>query len=319
MSPPMMRWLGPCIFVALASLACGESRLLEGFSEQDTRIRLAPESFRGDVPCAPGTPGALQSYAVTFREVRQSPLQSDAGLYRATSAVAACDRAVLLNAQPGRIYGADIYGFDRVFVGSEPPLDQARWTARCGDGEGAADAGLTGPTRAIYGAIVSMIGCTTFSGPGNVSAGTQLLVDQAGALGELQCGSEPGQVSRLEGVLGGTRVSARCGDPLAFDLPSEAQLYTVELTGFGASAASMPPLGDPLDASLPASPADATADAAASDSGALDAGLLPAPEQAGDAGAGSGLEIARWRSQCTGTSVPGATAVATCDPLQAIP
>ncbi|MEO8184558.1 MAG: hypothetical protein ABI895_37590 [Deltaproteobacteria bacterium] len=317
----MMRWLGPCLFVVLGSLACGESRLLEGYSEQDTRLRLTPESFRGNLACAPGTPGALQTYAVTFREALQFAQQTDAGLYRGTSALAACDRAVVLSALPGRLYVADIYGFDRAFSGSEPALDEARWTASCGRAD---DVALAGPTRAVYGALVPMTGCTTFSGPGNVGAGTQLLVDQAGALGDLQCGSGPGQVSRLEGVLAGTRVSARCGDPLAFDLPSEEQFYTIELTAFEASSAAIPapPLGDPLDASLPASPADATADAATGDSAALDAGLPPAPGQGGDSGAadaGAGLEVARWRSQCSGTSVPGASAVATCDPLQAIP
>lgn len=319
----MMRWLGLCSFVALASLACGESRLLDDFSDQDTRIRLAPETFRGEVPCAVGTPGALQSYAVTFREVVQFQGQTDAGVYRATSGLAPCDRAVVLNARAGALYTADIYGFDRASTGVEPPLDEARWTARCGQSDGTSppDAGISGPTRAVYGAIVPMIGCTTFSGAGYISAGTQLLVDQAGALAELRCGAEPGQVSRLEGVLAGTRVSARCGAPLAFDLPSTAQAYTIELTAFGPSSPSTnpAPLSDPLDASVPATLADAT-DAAVSDSGALDAGLLPAPAPGSDAGApGAGVEIARWRSQCSGTSVPGATAVATCDPLQAIP
>jgi hypothetical protein len=263
---------------------------------------------------------------VTFREVPQFVGQTDAGVYRATSGLAPCDRAVVLNARAGGLYIADIYGFDRASTGSEPSLDEARWTASCGrsDGTSPADAGLSGPTRAVYGAIVPMIGCTTLTATGSVSTGTQLLVDQAGALGDLRCGSAPGQVSRLEGVLADTRVSARCGDPLAFDVPSAAQLYTIQLTAFGASSASAtpaPPLGDPLDASLPASLADAATDAAALDSGALlDAGLPPVPQQAGDAGAtDAGVEIARWRSQCSGTSVPGATAVATCDPLQAIP
>jgi len=328
MSPPMMRWLGPCSFVALASLACGESRLLDQFSDQDTRIRLDPESFRGNVPCSKGTPGALQSYAVTFHERRQFEQQTDAGLYRGTSGLAPCDRAIVLNAGAGRLYVADIYGFDRVFTGSELPLDEARWTASCGRGDSTSplDAGIGGPTRAIYGATVPMSDCTTFSGPGDLSTETQLVVDQAGALGDLRCGSEPGQVSRLEGVLEGTRVSARCGEPLAFALPGVAKPYTIELTAFGISSASttpVPPLADPLDASLPAS----LADAATADSGALDAGLPPTPGQTGDSGAGDagvgdagvGVEIARWRSQCSGTSVPGATAVATCDPLQVIP
>jgi hypothetical protein len=325
MSPPMMRWLGPCSFVALASLACGESRLLDQPTEQDTRIRLVPESFRGNVPCSVGTPGALQTYAVTFREVLQFADQTEANLYRGTSAPAPCDRAVLLNAVPGRIYVADIYGFDRVLTGSEVPFEEARWTAACGQGNGLRpDAGLGGPTLAIYGAIVPMADCTTFSGPGNVRPGTQLLVDQASALGALRCGSEPGQVSRLEGVLDGTRVSALCGEPLAFALPSATERYTIDLTAFGAASPSMPPVGDPLDASLPPSQSDADA-APPGAAGALDGGLSGAPGQASDAGTGDagaaagGLEVARWQSQCSGTSVPGATAIAACDPLQAIP
>jgi hypothetical protein len=323
----MMRWLGPCSFVALASLACGESRLLDQPTEQDTRIRLVPDSFRGNVPCSAGTPGALQTYVVTFREVLPSADQPAAGLYNGTSAPAPCDRAVLLNALPGHLYVADIYGFDRVLTGSEVPIEEARWTATCGHNGVRPDAGLGGPTLAVYGAIVPMDDCTTFSGPGNIRTGTQLLVDQASALGALRCGSGPGQVSRFEGVLAGTRVSALCGEPLAFELPSTTERYTIDLTAFEAASPSTPPMGDPLDASLPASQTDAAADAAPPGaSGALDAGLPAAPGPASDAGTGGvddagagGLESARWRSQCSGTSVPGATTIAACDPLQAIP
>ena len=328
----MMRWLGPCILAAWASLGCGQSRLLDTLTTQDTRLRLVPESFRGNVPCAKGAPGALQVYVAHFEEVSESALQPDAGLRRVTSDPVPCDRAVVLDdVLPGIAYVADVYGFDRAVTESEPALEQARWTASCGRGSGtsAPDAGLGGPTRAVYGALVAMTGCTTFSGAG--SDGTSLVVDQAGALGSLRCGTGPGQVSRLEGVLEGTRVSAACGAPLAFALPAAARYYAIELTAYEASpsSTSAPPpadgaVADPLDASVPdATAADATAAAVdAAPEAELDAGAPPAPGQAGDAGpsdAGQDLGIARWRSQCAGTSLPGVSSVATCDPLQAIP
>ena len=91
------------------------------------------------------------------------------------------------------------------------------------------------------------------------------------------------------------------------------------------SGMGMPALGagagDALDASLP----DATADAAdgATDAAAqLDAGTAAAPGPGSDGGAsdaGQDLGVARWRSQCEGTTLPGVSAIATCDPLQAIP
>lgn len=319
----MMRWLGPCILATWASLGCGQSRLLDTLSDQDTRVRLAPESFRGSVPCSKSAPGALQMYVVHFEEVSESAQMPDAGLRRVTSDPVPCDRGVVLDADPGVAYVADVYGFDRAVTESPPALDQARWTASCGRGGGGAsglDAELAGPTRAVYGAQVQMTGCTTFSGAG--SAGTSLVVDQAGALGDLRCGTATGQVSRLEAVLDGSSVSAACGAPLAFQLPAAARVYSIELTAYEASPGSVravPAVGDPLDASVPdAGAADAATDAAPG--AELDAGA-PA-EQGSDAGrsdAGQDLGVARWRSQCAGKTLPGVSSVATCEPLQAIP
>jgi hypothetical protein len=318
----MMRWLGPCILATWASLGCGQSRLLDTLTDQDTRVRLAPESFRGSVPCSKNAPGALQMYVVHFEEVSESAQMPDAGLRRVTSDPVPCDRGVVLDADPGVAYVADVYGFDRAVTESPPALDQARWTASCGRGSGssAPDAGLAGPTRAVYGAQVQMTGCSTFSGAG--SAATSLVVDQAGALGDLRCGSGTGQVSRLEAALDGSRVSAACGAPLAFVLPAAARFYSIELTAYQASPGSVsavPPVGAPLDASAPdaSDAADAATDAAPGVE--LDAGAPP--EQGSDAGrsdAGQDLGVARWRSQCAGQTLPGVSSIATCEPLQAI-
>jgi hypothetical protein len=317
----MMRWLGPCILASWASLGCGQSRLLDSPTSQVTRVRLAPESFRGTVPCSRGSAGALQMYVAHFEEVSESPLRPDAGLRRVNSDPAPCDRAVVIDAAPGVAYVADLYGFDRVVTELVPDLAQARWQASCGRGIGASgkDAGLDGPTRAVYGAVVPMIGCTSFSGEG--SGSTNLIVDQSGALGDLRCGTGQGQVSRFEAVLDSTRVSAACGALLAFELPAAKRMYSIELTAYESSGTAMPApgggTGDELDASLPDATADA-ADAAAP----LDAGSPPASGQGSDGGvsdAGLALGVARWHSQCEGTTSPGVSSIASCDPLQAIP
>ena len=322
----MLRWLAPGILASM-SLACGQGRLPDNITTSATRLRLVPESFLGNVPCQKGAEGALQWYIVRFEQVANVPNPIDAGLPRFTSGPVPCDQAAVLNAvAPGSAYAADIYGFDTPPSDPLPPLSSARWTASCGRGDGTPDAGGAGPTYGVYGATVLMGGCTTFSGDGG-SDGTRLLVDQASALGSLSCGSGPGQVSRLEGVLAGRRVSAACGQPLAFDVAGPSQFHTIALTAFEASASTSPgpvspstPSGtaDVLDASVPdAAAGDAAPDAAPASGSPLDAGVAVADAGEPDAGADPG--IPRWSSECLGKSVPGVTAIATCDPLAAIP
>lgn len=319
----MLRWLAPCI-LASASLACGQGRLLDDITTSATRLRLVPESFRGNVPCQKGAEGALQSYVVRFEQVLPSgQYQADAGLLRVTSGPVPCDQAVVLSVvTAGNAYAADIYGFDTPVTDPAPALANARWTASCGHGDGTPDAGAAAPTYAVYGATVFMGGCTTFSGEGG-SDGTRLVVDQASALGSLSCGSGPGQVSRLEGVLGDQRVSAVCGQPLAFDVPGPSQFHTIALTAFEASASASPA---PVSPSTPSATADvldaSVSDAAASDAAPgggspLDAGVPAADAGEPDGGADPG--VPRWTSACIGKSLPGVTAVAACDPLVAIP
>jgi hypothetical protein len=322
----MLRWLAPCI-LASASLACGQGRLLDGVTSSTTRLRLAPESFRGNVPCLKGAEGALQSYVVRFEQVSYVPNQPDAGLQRVTSGPVPCDQAAVLDAVAGYAYSADLYGFDTPQTDPAPPLSSARWTANCGRGGTTPDAGLAGLTYAVYGAIVQMGGCTTFSGEGG-SDGTRLLVDQASALGELRCGSSQGQVSRLEGVLEGQRVSAACGQPLAFDVTGASRYLTIALTAFeaspGTTSAPSSPSGtaDMLDASVAdAAASDAAADAAAARGTPLDAGG-PAGTPLADAGAtdaGVAAGVPRWTTECLGKPQPGVTATATCEPLVALP
>src|SRR5688500_20022834 len=110
MSAAMMRRFGPLALVALQGWACGETRLLDGFAEGQTRIRLAPSEFVGSVPCQKGTPGALQSYVVRL-QVLTRPAEADAGLTTAfTSGPAPGDQAVVVPAVPPQCHAAEIRG-----------------------------------------------------------------------------------------------------------------------------------------------------------------------------------------------------------------
>jgi hypothetical protein len=325
----MRRWLGPVAWAA-ASLACGSTRLDDSLTDAPTRLRVDPDAFEGDVACVPGAQGALQSYVVTFEQVSLGALSAgvDAGALPppVSSPPVPCNRATLYTAVGGQFYAADIVGFDREVSASDVGQVAPAWSASCGRGtpDLAAESGPDplGPTEAIFNYTVPMNGCTSFVRSGSAGEPGSLVVDQASALGQLRCGSGPGQVSHFEGVLGGTRVSAACGAPLTFAVEGAARFYTISLTAFegGPSGADAGAIDALLDGGTP-SLVDAALPDAATDAG-LDAGVGTAPGGSvpdagvGDAGASGG--VARWRTQCIGRAVPGVSAVATCDPLASI-
>jgi hypothetical protein len=326
MSAAMKRGLGPLVLLVLPSLACGETRLLEGFAEGQTRVRLEPREFVGSVLCRRDTPGALHAYMVRFQEVDRNA-SPDAGFETAfSSGAAACDQAVLFTPVAGRFYGADIYGFDREPTESDllvPNL--ARWRASCGHGSGGVgvpDGGLDPlrPTFAQRGFTVSMRGCTTFDEV--VPSSAQLVVDQASALGSLTCGQGAGEVSGFQASIGSQTVSAACGQPLVFALPPTERYYTIELTGLslGLDGGAPAPLADAQVPALPV-PDASVADASAGDP--LDGGTLPPvpADAAADAGnvAPPVAGVPRWRTRCVGQALPGLQTSAFCDPLQPLP
>jgi hypothetical protein len=331
MSAAMKRWFGGCLMAATVAVGCGESRLIDDVNDGPTRIAFRPALFRGEVPCRRGSPGALQSYVVNLHQAGDLLEPNDAGLPLPpglTSVPVACDRSVLFTVVPGRYYKALISGFDRPVTVEEAASIEPRWSSTCGVLEGdqaAPDAGLdpNGPTLAVLYQTVPMTGCTPFA-IGSNEASARLVVDQVGALGELRCGSGPGEVSRLEAVLDGTRISAACGSELAFVLQGPAEFHTIELTGFEAVAGPGESDAGALDASTP-DPADAGSDAdaaalPATGDGGADAGDAGSPPGTGVSGvppsdAGATSDVPRWRSQCVGQSLPGVTSSATCDPL----
>jgi hypothetical protein len=318
----MIRRLGPLVLVALQGWACGETRLIDGFSEGLTRLRLAPSEFVGSVPCRKDAPGALRAYVAQIHEV--TPGGSDGGspLVFTTGAVP-CDQAVMLPATAARFYGAAVFGYDDSVSDTELTPANARWTATCGRGNAFnGDAGLDPfrPTLAQRGFTVPMRGCTSFFGGGE--GASQLVIDQLGALGTRRCGLGAGEVSAFRGTLDGVSRTAACGAPLVFDVTGVERYHTIELIGFEANAdagpadASPPPLDRP-----PVALPDASVDAG----DALDGGPPPALPTPGDAGATDAgppvlvLGEPRWRTQCLGRSQPGVAAPAFCDPLVPLP
>lgn len=311
----MRRRLGPLALLTLLGSACGEPRLLEGFSEGQTRIRIRPSEFVGSVGCGRGVPGALHTYIARLQEFLPNapPDAGFAPLY--TTAAVVCDESVIFPAIAGRRYGAEIYGFD-IDAPTEADLGAARWTAVCGRGRPSnvpSDAGLDPyrPTLSERGATVPLRGCTTFSGE-PAEAPTQLVIDAASALGTLQCGTGPGQVFAFRGTLEGETRTALCQEPLVFDVPAAYRYYTIELTGLAADGdAGVSDAGASDAGPAPPAPLDASIDAAAD--AALDAGVGSPRRDAGALSPEGG--VPRWQTSCIGRALPGATAAAVCDPL----
>jgi hypothetical protein len=332
----MRRWLSAYGLAALSVGACGDTRLVDGFSEGQTRIRLAPAAFVGAVPCLRGATGALHNYVARLQQVDADGqvVGVDGGASTAlVSAPVPCDRAVLFPAVAGQRYAAEILGFDRDLTEAEASDAAPRWRAVCGQGSGSAglDAGVDplAPTIAVRGSTVSLRGCTTFSELTPGTGRSRLAIDVDSALGELSCGSGPGRVGFLRASLGSSQAFALCGQPLVLDVDGPARYHTVTLTGFelGPDAGVALPDGgmsgppdvldagpEPTDAALDAGPAEAgvapgTAppDAAVSIDSGLSDGGLPDPTFVG---------TPRWQSECLGRSLPGITSVATCEALE---
>ena len=327
----MKRRLGPLALLALLGSACGEPRLLEGFTEGQTRLRLVPSQFIGSVACERGVNGALQTYAALLQELPfNSTSAPDAGFTTVYSTgPVPCDQAVIFPAIAGRQYGAEIYGFDRALTG-DVDLSTARWSALCGRGRPStvfSDAGLDPyrPTVAGRSVTTPLRGCMSFS-DATRGAPTQLVVDTASAPGGLKCGDGPGEVFALRGTLQGETRSARCDAPLVFDVPTPNRYYTIELTGLAADGDAGATLGDagavpadaaPAPAPGPSAALDASADASADD--ALDASVgAPSPDASGAPGPGVTPVpdgIPRWRTSCTGRALAGLTVPAVCAAL----
>jgi hypothetical protein len=320
MSAAMLRRLAPWALLAFSSTGCGEPRLLESFSEGLTRMRLSPATFLGSTACQSGADGALRSYVARVQE-----LGVDAGFTTVfTTEVVPCSQSVLFPVTPGRLYGAEIYGFAGDAAEAAPDLNSAGWTAVCGRGAPIlfpADGGLDPyrPTVAIRGVTQQLRGCTLFSDGEPGGTRPLLAVDQASALGTLSCGQGAGEVSSFRATLGGRSTSAACGAPLLVEVPVANRFFTIELTAFEGGGAPI------IDAGAPPAPAAPDLDAGLDAAAPLDASVgIPdtgaPPEDAGPTDAGAiTTGVARWQTRCIGRALSGLTTPAYCDPLQPLP
>lgn len=337
MPAPMKRWLRACVCAApmMMVFGCSDARLIDGFAEGQTRIRLDPGEFVGQVPCRRGLAGGLRSYVARLYVVDQSGriIGADAGTATVqTSPPAACDRAVVFPGVGFQWYGAEVLGFDRDVTDEEALTTEPLWRATCGFGaatsEGA-DAARFAPTLSLRGTAVPMHGCSVFREGLSAEGTGQLQLDVNGALGELRCGQGAGEVSYVEATLGAVTKTALCGQPLVFDVSGPPRYNTVALTAFELLGDAGGPQ-DPTpvaDASTPPAVADAGqvgdagADASADDAGTVvTAPPAPVPEPP-DAGEGElALRgVPRWSTTCFGRSLPGVSSLAICEPFTSLP
>lgn len=318
MPAPMRGWLSSWALSAVVVMGCSNARLADGGTTLPTLLRLSPQDFLGGVPCMPDSPGGLREYTVELFEVE---LAGDGGVAGerlvSTSPPVSCRNAVVFQASSGRFYVADVRGFDRTVAPDVAP----RWMASCGrgpDGEGPPRVGAGqaefGPARASFSSTVPVVGCTPLRELMPGTQATAVAVDITDALGELRCGTGPGNVSSFAATLGERTLTAACGDAVVFDDVTAGATVEIAVVAFEgeASDAGAPDASVAVDAGPSDGGADAAlGDAAVTEPGAgLDGGVeAPPPSTAG---------VPRWATTCTARPNAGVETRARCEALSPI-
>lgn len=263
-------WLGP--------LACSSDPNTTTGVTHPTMIEVAPADFLGDLPCGE-QPGAVRRYVATLFDVTEqlggaggegntsaSETDSQGGAPAAAPIVVAsgkCGGFQLPSSQPvscltgvgfgyvvsGRHYCAEIDAYDsdlleprgsgsrQMVVGdaadSAPPASDAAkvepaWHAICRQ------------ATAASATIVPARDCEVLSPQPDADALGELRVDTAKLLGDLSCGSEPGQVERLvvelelDDYTGGTQLEVPCGDAAVYAAVPPGRLLSLYVSAFEA-------------------------------------------------------------------------------------
>jgi hypothetical protein len=212
---------------------CGEATVpIVGFVHP-TLVEVSPDDFLGDVPCT-DAPRAMRRYVATVFDLGPDGAggESSGGAGNAettefalpsSTVVGEDDNAVPIpctqsvgfsHVVPGNKYRAEVDGYDRddliaLAPGLSVLLDPLtlervapRWTTKCGKPP-------VTSRRFIVRRIGSCEPLTDSAEPGE----TLVHVRLDGALGMLECGTDPGAVDRFEVVPpGGAPVSAACGE-----------------------------------------------------------------------------------------------------------
>jgi len=195
-----------------------------------TLIQVSPDEFLGAVPCRPGASGAMQTYVATIFDVGEAPAPTEPFALPSSGPVSCKNPVAFSRVLDPHRYSARVDGYDRsdlVPLGSSDPrvtlgvpilVDPVtgervppRWTTTCGD---------TTPTLARTGWVRTVRDCQPLVDSGTPGP-TAVEVSIDGALGELTCGTKPGEVERFEvGIVGGPMQSAACGETITFpDIP----------------------------------------------------------------------------------------------------
>jgi hypothetical protein len=329
MPAPMRSWLSMSLSAALLCGGCSTSRLADSSDTSPTLVKLSPDTFRGEVPCLPGDVGALQAYSVNLFVVDR---EQDGGVASeelvASSPAVSCRSAVSFQATSERLYVADIVGYDQV----PAPGVEPRWAASCGrgpDGAGPAliDVGSNdfGATRASLNITVPMVGCTYLRELTPRTTEASVIVSLGAALGDLECGASPGQVSDFVAVLDGQSQAASCTGQVSFsDVPLGTELR-IRVSAFSGGGGPVSDAGTPGDAS--AGPLDAAASVVDAGDGGADAAPVdastpvgtPSPSDAGlDGSVATPGRVPQWTTVCLARAYAGVATRAECEPLQAV-
>jgi hypothetical protein len=224
-----------CALLGLGSVACGDDPELVIVVAHPTLVQVSPAEFLGMVPCLPAE-GAMQRYVATIYDV--TPELSEDGAAGAGGAGGAPEAGprenfALPSSGPtpctqttasafvvnGRRYAAEIDGYDRTDIqplaaGARVMLDsetgetvEPRWTSTCGREPGES-------VMAVYQTTQTVSHCAKLEDDSPSDAAPTVTVSLEGALGDLECGTDPGQIARFEvlDTQSGETVEADCGD-----------------------------------------------------------------------------------------------------------
>jgi hypothetical protein len=214
-----------------ALLGCTEEVIPVPGIYHPTLVQVSPGEFLGTVPCRPGATGAMQAYVATIFDVGLDTDPTPPFALPSSGPVSCKNPVSFSRVLEPRRYQARVDGYDRADLlplGSDDPRvtlgvpilvdpitgDRVppRWTTTCGESK---------PVTARLANVRTISNCDPLVDSGT-PAPTTVEVTIESALGELECGSEPGQIERFEvGLIGGPRRSASCGETLTFgDVPA---------------------------------------------------------------------------------------------------
>jgi hypothetical protein len=230
------------------ALGCSHSSVATPTVYHPTLVQVSPDQFLGSVACRPNSIGALKTYVATVFDLGTAVLPTEPFALPSSPPVSCLNAVAFSRVDDPHLYRAEIQGYDRddlLPLGSDDPkvtlgipilVDPTtkervspRWTTTCGE---------TTPARARSAFTRTITDCAPLVdsqtlGPATVS------VSLDGALGTLECGSEPGMVDRFEVVFGEEpAVTAACGETVTLDNVPPNGTLTLSVVAYAASDSS---------------------------------------------------------------------------------